>query len=133
MGDNILSFTMKVLSLFAILVILSTLSAKKQAVRRLQADPVTAAAAMAILSELAKKTEIGFDVNKAVDQLTGALKSNGNEAAIILHTEKESRTFYCMPDVLNLGGLIASDVYCAQNSSCPCKKQWFPAASNQIR
>merc|ERR1719476_185489 len=85
---------------------------RRLAQRRLQ-DPVTAAAAVGVVTELAKNTSITVDANKMVDQLKGVLSSDAKNGAVVLNMDKAKagHTLYMMNDVMNMGHTVYNQNY----------------------
>merc|ERR1712226_873543 len=104
---------------------MKALDARQHRVRRLYSDskaarfrrldkaaPTDRPSAASMMTDIAKNTKITVDVNKLLDQLGGILKSSGGDEALIINMDTADHTFFCKPDVMNLGGLIKQENYC---------------------
>jgi hypothetical protein len=103
--------------------------------RRLQEPVTTGMAILGIIKTLAGNTQVTVDANKLFDQVSATLKSGADKGCIVMNLDSAGKdhTFYAMPDVMNMGGLVNNPIKCAFGTQCAVYKLAFPMASSKIK
>lgn len=103
--------------------------------RRLQEPVSTGMAILGIIKTLTGNTQVTVNANTLFDQVKATLHSGANKGCIVMNLDSKGKehTFYAMPDVMSMGGLIHNPITCAFGTHCVVYKMSFPMASSKIK
>jgi hypothetical protein len=103
--------------------------------RRLQEPVSTGMAILAIIKTLTGNTQVTVNANTLFDQVKATLQSGAKNGCIVMNLDSKGKehTFYAMPDVVSMGGLINNPITCAFGTHCVVYKISLPFASSKIK